>query len=191
MIEQPQLPSKKQGRARETLFRVAYQQQGHLIQIADYKANMIISICTMIISAIIAIIGYGVVTGRGESYVPLLITPVFMIVLSCLVSLIFAIRAASPKFIHDKDERARSLKSSMLFFGVIAEFEQEAYIEKMKDLLSDEDVIFEQMILDIYNHGLVLKRKYNLLRIAYRFLLIGFVLSVTVFLVSFLFGYLM
>lgn len=191
MITQPQLPSKKQGRARETLFRVAYQQQGHLIQVADYKANMIISICTMIISAIIAIIGYGVVTGRGESYVPLLIAPVLMIVLSCLISLIIAIRAASPKFISGKNEPGVEHRSSLLYFGVIADLDQQEYVGKMKAMLSDEDVIFEQMTLDIYNQGIVLRKKYNLLRDAYHVLLFGFVLSVTVFLVTFLFSYML
>ena len=46
---------KKANRGRETLFRSAYQNQSNLIQLADNKANIIISINTMIISSIIAI----------------------------------------------------------------------------------------------------------------------------------------
>ena len=42
-------------RGRETLFRATYQNQSSLIQMADNKANIIISINTMIISSIIAI----------------------------------------------------------------------------------------------------------------------------------------
>ncbi len=190
-MEEIQNPDKKKGRGKETLFRVAYQHQGHLIQLADYKANMIISVCTMIISAIIAIIGYGVVTGRGESYVPLLILPVIMIILSCLLSLIFAIRSASPKFIRGTSDQLGSLKSSLLFFGVIAEYRQDIYLREMQELLKNEDAIFNQMILDIYNQGLVLKLKYGLLKKAYQVLLVGFVASVLLFLVSFMWNYLL
>ena len=38
------------------------------------------------------------------------------------------------------------------------------------------------MIIDLYNHGLILKRKYNLLAYAYQIFMLGFVLGVLVFL---------
>ena len=181
--------TKRQGRARETLFRVAYQHQGQLIQIADYKANMIISICTMIISAIIAIIGYGVVTGKGASYVPLFIAPVLSVILSCLVSLIFSIQAARPKFVANHGDE--SGRSSLLFFGMISQFTQQDYLAKMKSLLEDEDEVFEHMTIDLYNQGVVLKMKYELLRKAYQFLLVGFVLSTILFILSIAWGQMM
>ncbi len=58
---------KKEMRGRETLFRSTYQNQSNLIQMADNKANIIISINTMIISSIIAITGYGAVAGKIET----------------------------------------------------------------------------------------------------------------------------
>jgi len=55
-MEEDILPNKKDSkRGRETLFRATYQNQSNLIQMADNKANIIISINTMIISSIIAI----------------------------------------------------------------------------------------------------------------------------------------
>jgi hypothetical protein len=184
-MEQPE--SMKKGRTKETLFRVTYRHQGHLIQIADYKANMIISICTMIISAIIAVIGYGVVTGKGEIYVPILIAPVLLIIFSCLISLIFAILAARPKFVSIGRDKKNDAKSSLLFFDVIARHTQAEYLQKMKDLLTNDEEVFEQMSMDVYNQGLVLYKKYNLLRNAYMVLLVGFVASVLLFLISFAF----
>jgi hypothetical protein len=181
-----QLPTKRQSRARETLFRVAYQHQGQLIQIADYKANMIISICTMIISAIIAIIGYGVVTGKGDDYIPVFILPVLCIIISCLVSLIYAIQGARPKFVSENE--ATGSRSSLMFFGMIARHTQQEYIAKMNTLLEDEDAVFENMTIDLYNQGIVLKIKYELLRKAYNFLLIGFVLTVMMFIGSLLYS---
>ena len=39
------------------------------------------------------------------------------------------------------------------------------------------------MTIDLYNQGLVLKRKYNLLVYAYQVFMFGFILSVLIFLV--------
>lgn len=177
--------SGKPGRGKDTLFRVAYQHQGHLVQVADYKANMIISICTMIISAIIAVIGYGVVTGKGHAYVPMLVVPVLLIVISSLFSLIFAIIAARPKFMFNPGQ-AENQNSSLLFFGRIAGYKRQEYLDLMKRLLDDDVQIYEQMTIDLYNQGLILKRKYGYLKYAYAVLLIGFIGSVVSFLIFFL-----
>lgn len=179
-------PNKRSGRAKDVMFRVAYQHQGHLVQLADYKASMIINICTMIISAIIAVIGYGVVTGKGHSYVPVLVIPILLIVLACLISLVFSMQAARPQFIFSKAEVQNKKKSSLLFFGVIASFEQEAYLKQMKNLMQQDDDVYEQMTIDLYNQGVILKRKYLYLKYAYSVLLIGFVSSVVAFFILYL-----
>src|SRR5687768_8487294 len=111
-MDQKPIKSKNSGRGKETLFRVSYQHQSKLIQIADYKANMNISICTMIISAIIAIIGYGVVSGKIGDFNSIMIIPVALIILSCLVSLIFAIQAARPKLLEISETQDNPRKKS-------------------------------------------------------------------------------
>ena len=102
----------KQGsRGRETLFRVTYSHQSKLIQIADYKANIIISVSTMIISGVVAIAGYGAVTDKVGDYGMNLVIPVLLILLTCLLSLIFAIQAARPKLIQSWKLEAGSRNS--------------------------------------------------------------------------------
>jgi hypothetical protein len=176
--------SKKKAnkRGRETLFRSTYQNQSNLIQMADNKANIIISINTMIISSIIAITGYGAVAGKIETYDAKVLAPVVLIILSCLVSVIFAIQAARPKLIRAKQEGGEMQKTSMLFFGVIAQHKQQEYLNKMNTLLDSGDEIYEHMTIDLYNQGLILKRKYNLLVYAYQVFMFGFIFSVLVFL---------
>ncbi len=183
MTDQSMKPDKT-DRVRATLYRVAFQHQDHLLAVADYKANMIISISTMIISAIIAIIGYGVVTGKGESYVPLFIIPVVLVILSCLISLILSIQAARPKLILPGRIPVQTQKSSLLFFGVIAGFSQQEYLDRMKVMLNSNEDMYEHMTIDMYNQGIILKRKFHLLKYAYLVLQIGFILSVAAFLVS-------
>jgi len=177
------LKHKKEARSRETLFRVTYQHQGQLIQVADYKANLIISISTMIISGIIALIGFGFASGTGEKYGYLLVVPVVVIVLSCVIALVYAILAARPKFVYPNSRIKTENRSSLLFFRSIATYSQSDYLARMKDLLDNEDEIYEQMTIDLYNQGIVLKRKYDLLRIAYTILMYGFIASVIAFLI--------
>ncbi len=174
--------NKKAERGRETLFRTTYQNQSSLIQMADNKANIIISINTMIISSIIAITGYGAVAGKLNTYGSQVLIPIVLIILTCLVSVIFAIQAARPKLIKAKNIGGTMQKSSLLFFGIIAQHTQQSYLDEMQKLLESGTELYEHMTIDIYNQGLILKRKYNLLVYAYQIFMFGFILSVLAFL---------
>ncbi len=180
--EEKEHKNKKAERGRETLFRATYQNQSSLIQMADNKANIIISINTMIISSIIAITGYGAVAGKIDTYDSQVLIPIVLIVLSCLISVIFAIQAARPKLIKAKNVGGTMQKSSLLFFGVIANYTQQAYLDEIKKLLESGNDLYEHMTIDLYNQGLILKRKYNLLVYAYQVFMFGFIFSVLVFL---------
>lgn len=187
-IEEKERKNKKSERGRETLFRTTYQNQSSLIQMADNKANIIISINTMIISSIIAITGYGAVAGKIDTYDSKVLIPIVLIILSSLVSVIFAILVARPKLIKAKNIGGSMQKSSLLFFGVIAQHAQQSYLDEMKKLLDSGTELYEHMTIDLYNQGLILKRKYNLLVYAYNVFMFGFILSVLVFLGFLAFG---
>ena len=121
---------------------------------ADNKANIIISINTMIISSIIAITSYGAVAGKIDSFGHDAIVPIVMIVLSCL-GVIFAIQAARPKLIRPKVVNGSMQRTSLLFFGVIAGYSQQAYSGNER-LLNSGNELYEHMTIDLYNQGLVL-----------------------------------
>jgi len=177
-----QQKKKKEGKGQETLFRVAYRNQIALVQIADNKANLIISINTMIISSIIAVSGYGIVADRFQYDKSSIIVPIALILLSCLTSAIFAIQAAKPKLINPGSVDAGKSKSSLIFFGVIAQYNQEEYLQRMKTLLASDADIYETMSIDLHNQGMILTRKYKLINTAYRIFMFGFILSVWMFL---------
>lgn len=173
---------KKEKRGRETLFRSAYQNQSNLNQVADNKANMIISVNTMIISSIIAITGYGAVADKLAQFNLFMLFPVFLIVLSCLVSAILAIQAAKPTLIRPWASGTSKEKSSLLFFGRIASYTQAEYLTEIKTLLDSGNELYEHMAIDLHNQGRILTRKYNLLVYAYQVFMFGFILSVLIFL---------
>jgi len=180
--EELEILKKKKGKGKETLFRVACRNQTALIRIADNKANIIISINTMIISSIIAVTGYGVVADKITVDKTAVIVPITLIILSCLVSVIIAIQAARPKLIRNKGTDDQKEKSSLLFFGVIPHYTQKQYLDKINTLLTSDADIYETMTIDLYNQGLILERKYRLLNYAYRIFMLGFILSVLSFL---------
>jgi hypothetical protein len=182
-----QKPDKRAGRGRDTLFRITVRHQTDLIQIADNKANMIITINALIISSMIAAIGYGMVAGRLMEYGALLIVPIAMILLFCLSSMVVAILAARPRLIRSESLIASPGQASLFFFEEIARHSQADYIAKIKGMIANEEEIYDNLAIDIYNQGRVLKRKYRMLVRAYQILMFGFIFTVGVFLVFLLF----
>lgn len=174
----------KSNKERETLFRVTYRNQTSLRQIVDNKANMVISINTLIISSIIAISGYGIVSNQLELYLEHVI-PISIIVVSCLTSAVFAILAANPKFVKPGINKQQD-KQSLLFFGEVADYSQEEYLHKMENLLASRNEIYKNMIIDLHCQGIILKYKFNYISYAYKILMLGFGLGV-IFFLAFLF----
>ncbi len=116
--------AKGTGRSRDTLFRVAFRNQIQLIAIADSKANIILSINSLIISVVIAIMSSGHFISRGiDIDSPLLVVPVVTIILGSLISAVFSILAAKPKIIKSGSNKAvkRNVKRSLLFLAISME----------------------------------------------------------------------
>ena len=147
---------------------------------------MIININSIIISLIIDVLGSGVTLGGGISFInqPSLVIPLTFLMLTCLVSAIFSILAARPKILRAKSQVDG--KSSILFFGNIAQHDMEEYLDTMNELLGSREGIYETMTIEVFNQGKILARKYFLLRISYTLFMIGLTGGV----LSFLFFYL-
>lgn len=173
--------SPKPSKGRDTMFRAVTKTQSAQNQIADNKASIMISINTTIISALVAVTAYSSDSVMMEEGNTIYFLPVFSILLTCLVSIVFALNSARPKVINIL--KSQTKKSSLLFFGVIASFPQDEYVQEMEKMLHQGDDVYRHMTIDIHNQGVVLKKKYNLLSYSYQAFLIGFVFSVLLFLV--------
>lgn len=171
----------KPGKGRDTMFRAVYMNQSAQNQVADNKASIMISINTTIISALVAVTAYSSDSGMVEEDGQIYFIPVFSILLTCLVSIVFALQSARPKVVNIL--KSQTKKSSLLFFGVIASFNQEEYVTELENLLNQGDDIYRHMSIDVYNQGVVLKKKFNLLSYSYQAFLVGFVFSVLLFIV--------
>lgn len=180
MEHTPEKHEKSDGgnRGKDTIFRVAARNQIELIAIADNKANMIIGICVVMISLVIALLGSGLLV-EGAPIVERLdvLVPLGTLMVFALCSAIFAMLAAKPEIIKDKPAPIHSL----LFFQNISEYTPEKYVEEMHKLFEDKKATYDQMIIDMYFNGVVLNRKYKLLNYAYILFMVGLITTVVAF----------
>jgi hypothetical protein len=170
---------KRPGTARgiETMFRSAYRVQMDLTGLADNKANMMISINGIIISIIIAAIAPKLDNN------PWLLVPTTIFLVGNLVSIVYAILAARPRVssapITLQDLRDR--QGNILFFGNFANLQEPDFLDGMKELIEDRELLYETMIRNIYGLGSVLKKKFALLQVAYTAFMLALILGVTSF----------
>jgi hypothetical protein len=172
---------KKKGpgtnRGIETMFRSAYRVQMDLTNLADNKANMMISINGIIISIIIA-----AVAPKLDNN-PWLLLPTVLFLLGTLVSIIFAIIAARPRV----SEHAHTLnelehdEGNILFFGDFANLTEEEFTEGMFDLIENKELVYRAMVRNLYGLGAVLKKKFELLQVAYTSFMLALILGVSSF----------
>jgi hypothetical protein len=179
-------PEKKKeaGSARgiETMFRTSYQVQMDLTGLADNKANMMISINGIIISIIIAALAPKLDTN------PWLLIPTTVFLMGTLISMVYAVLAARPR-VSTQPITLQDLEHSqgnILFFGDFANLRQEHFLEGMLNLMGQRELLYETMIRNIYGLGMVLKKKFALLQIAYTVFMFALVLGVVSFILVFL-----
>ncbi|MEM1294236.1 MAG: Pycsar system effector family protein [Verrucomicrobiota bacterium] len=73
-------------------------------------------------------------------------------------------------------------RGSLLFFSSIAEMNKDDYINDMKKVLEDDELIYETILGDIYNESRVLRyKKYHYLKLSYLTLMVGIILTMIVF----------
>lgn len=170
------------SRGIETMFRTSYRTHLDLSSIADNKANIMISINGIIIS-----IGIASVAPRIDSG-PVLLLPTLTLLVGCVISMVFSVLAARPRVtsLPITLEDVRANRSNLLFFGNFVRLKEDDYVIGMKELLSDSDRLYVNMMRDLYGLGRVLDRKYRLLRSAYTVFMFALLLSVSVFLIAYL-----
>jgi predicted metal-dependent HD superfamily phosphohydrolase len=170
----------RSDRGIETMFRVTSRNHINLSAMADNKANILISVTSIIISILI-----GSLMNKLDSN-PHLIMPTYFILFVNVITMIFAILATRPQVNKGvfTDEQLMSGRINLLFFGNFHKMEQDQYKEGMVKLMENGDLLYSSLIDDIYFNGKVLGRKYKLLRISYTIFMFGIVLSVIWFVIA-------
>ncbi|WP_373524557.1 Pycsar system effector family protein [Aquiflexum sp.] len=168
----------------ETMFRTTSKNHLELSSIADNKANIMISVNSIIVSIIVTVLI------RKLEEQPQFIIPTILLLLTNLVTIVFAVLATRPKVtegnITQKD--IDNKKSNLLYFGNFHKMDFETYESGMKTMMQDADFLYSTMIRDIYYLGIVLNKKYTLLRKSYNVFMYGFIISALGFALTLIIG---
>lgn len=173
----------KPERGVETLFRVTSTNHMELSAMADTKANIMISVNSIIISIVVTIL-----IRKLEEF-PNYTIPAILLISTCLIAMVFAILATRPKVtkgVVTKEDIAKK-EGNLLYFGNFYQMSLQDYTEGMNRMLEDSEYLYGTMTRDIYFLGKVLSKKYWMLRKSYNVFMFGFIISVIAFLVASLF----
>ncbi|KQT25717.1 phosphohydrolase [Chryseobacterium sp. Leaf405] len=174
----------KPDRSVDTLFRVTLSNHTRLSDIADSKANILLSVNAIIISVCLSVLVPKLDTPKNSH----LIIPSFILLLSAVLTIVFAILSTKPNVtkarftLQDVADR----KVNLLFFGNFNSMLFSDYQDAMNILIKDRDYIYDSMVKDLYYLGKVLDRKYKLLSITYQIFMAGIIISVLSFGYAFL-----
>lgn len=169
----------KPDRGIETMFRTTSGNHIMLSQMADNKANILITINSIILSVVVSVLI------RKLEEDPRLVVPTILLVTVCLTTIVFAILATRPTISAGRFTRddIKNKKTNLLFFGNFHGMKVEDYEWSMKQMMKDADYLYGSLIKDIYYLGIVLGKKYKYLRIAYNIFMFGFVIAILSFVI--------
>ncbi|AWX43186.1 hypothetical protein HME9304_00173 [Flagellimonas maritima] len=186
LVRKEKLKAKFKGkivdRGVQTLYRVTLRNHIKLSDIADTKANILLSVNAIIISLALANL-IPKLDNPTNSY---LIYPTFIFIIFCIAAMVMSIMATRPNVTSGEftKEDVKSKKVNLLFFGNFHKMELANYEWAMQELVKDRDYIYNSLTKDLYYLGIVLERKYRLLRWTYTVFMIGMIVSVIVFSIS-------
>jgi predicted metal-dependent HD superfamily phosphohydrolase len=167
----------------ETMFRVALRNHITLSDIADTKANILLSVNAIIISLVLS----NLVSKLDNPTNDYLILPTAVFTLFTVASIVLSVLATRPNVTKGKFSKqdVADKKVNLLFFGNFHKMKLDEFEWAMGEMMKDRDYLYGSLTKDLYFLGLVLNRKYNLLRLTYAVFLVGIVVSVIAFAFAF------
>ncbi|WP_424493709.1 Pycsar system effector family protein [Salinimicrobium sp. GXAS 041] len=168
----------------QTLFRVTMRNHLKLSDIADAKANILLSVNAIVISLLIANL-IPDLTAPTKDYQ--LMIPTLILIIFSVASIIGAIMSTRPDVTSGEftREQVKNREVNVLFFGNFHRMPYDQFEWAMNEIIDDQDFIYNSLTKDLYMLGVVLNRKYRLLRITYNIFMTGIVLSVLAFILTY------
>ena len=160
----------------DNILRINVTNQMRLTVMADQKANIMITVASIVFSVTVANLDNEVMKW-----------PLLFFAFGCTISLLAAIFAIIPQTGYPKkpgsDEIDRDSPSfNPLFFGHFAHIPIEEYKEDYAETLMTDDRIYDALAGDIYGIGTTLmNNKYKWLRRSYMAFLVGMSGAITIF----------
>ena len=170
----------RDDRGIQTMFRTTSKNHYTLNEMVDKKANIMISVNSIILSVIIG----GLLNTTNIQSIGTVV-PIFIMLVTGFISVIFAVLSIRPDTTHGKftEKEIRNREGNLLFFGNFHGMDFRDYEWGVLEMISDQEYLYSTMIRDIYYLGQTLDKKYKHIRISLNVFMIGVALSAISFLV--------
>jgi len=167
----------------ETMFRISSNNHQRLSDMADNKAHIMITTTSIIISVLLSILLRKL---EDNTY---LVFPTILLLTICVITMVFSILATRPTIPHGTftEDDITDKKVNLLFFGNFYRMSYDDYASGMQAMMNDRDFLYGSLTKDVYSQGVVLGRKYRLLRVGYNVFMFGIVASVLSFVIASMF----
>lgn len=167
----------------QTLYRTTLRNHIKLSDIADTKSNILLSVNAIIISLALS----NLIPKLDNPSNDYLIIPTLIFIVFSIVSMVLSISATRPNVTSGTftQEDVAQKKVNLLFFGNFHKMELKNFESAISDMLKDKDYIYSSLTKDLYYLGVVLERKYSILRWTYTVFMTGIILSVIAFGIAF------
>ncbi|WP_310993043.1 Pycsar system effector family protein [Aequorivita marina] len=165
----------------QTFYRTALRNHMKLSDIADTKANIMLSVNAIIISLVLSNL---ISKLDNNNY---LIVPTAIFILFSAITMILAVIATRPNVTRGEftKEDVANKSVNLTFFGNFHKMELEQFEWAIDELLKDRDYVYKSLTKDLYFLGKVLDRKYRILRLTYTIFVAGTIISLLAFAIFF------
>jgi len=170
-------------RSIQTLYRTTLRNHIKLSDIADTKANILLSVNAIIISLALA----NIIPKLDAASNRHLMIPTLIMVCFCVASIVLSIMSTKPNVTTGEftKEQVKNREINVLFFGNFHQMKFDQYNWAINEILKDKDYVYEALTKDLYYLGIVLNRKYKILRWTYTIFMTGIIISVISFVIAF------
>lgn len=180
--QEPERELIRDNRSAQMMFKTALRNHIDLTSIADSKANIMLSINSLIITLSMPLLA----SNLQEN--PFLMIPSAILLATCVISIIFATLATRPVKTSGKTklENIRTGTTNLFFFGNFYKMDLGTYKKGILEIISDDELMDDTVMTDLYFLGKALGSKFNQLRTCYSIFMVGITASVIAFVLAFL-----
>ncbi len=161
----------------QTFYRTALRNHMKLSDIADTKANIMLSVNAIIISLVLSNL---ISKLDNNNY---LIIPTAIFILFSAITMVLAVIATRPNVTRGEftKQDVEDQNVNLTFFGNFHKMELEQFEWAIEELLKDRNYVYKSLTKDLYFLGKVLDRKYRILRLTYTIFVAGTIISLIAF----------
>ena len=166
------------NKSAQMIFKTSLRNHIDLTNIADNKANIMLSI-----NAIIITITMPLLMSHVKSNGYHLVIPTAILLITCVTSIIFAALATRPIKMNGKtkSDSLTDRRNNLFFFGNFYNMDLLDYQDALNKVISDQRVLDQSIQNDLYYLGSALGIKFKLLRKCYLVFMLGIAISVVAF----------